>query len=80
LLDLVSSFTTTSGAQHALVDVWFARAPALSELLHAPATDVLAGEGAGPTQAAAPAMSLAAAEPDASGPHAGIRRNGSGHR
>jgi len=46
LIGLVSSYTTSDGAQHAMADVWFAKeatpaTPKLSELLAGPAADVL---------------------------------------
>ena len=63
LIGLVSSYTTTDGAQHEMADVWFAReavsaAPKLSELLAAPAGEVLPA-----SLAAAPATAPTA------GPH-----------
>jgi len=50
LLGLTSGYTTTDGATHAMADVWFAKdtgaaaAPALGDLLAAPAADVLPGD------------------------------------
>jgi len=71
LLGLTSSYTTTTGATHAMDDVWFAKetsgttsaatapatsttaatTPALSDLLAAPATDVLPGGSSSSTTA-----------------------------
>jgi hypothetical protein len=71
LLGLTSSYTTTTGATHAMDDVWFAKdttgtasastapatsttaatTPALSDLLAAPATDVLPGGASSSTTA-----------------------------
>jgi hypothetical protein len=57
LLGMVSSYTTTDGAQHAVADVWFSKdaqaaAPQLGDLLSAPSADVLPGApGAGSTVA-----------------------------
>jgi hypothetical protein len=49
LLGLTSSYTTSDGAQHAMADVWFAKdaaAPALGDVLAAPAAEVLPGHAA----------------------------------
>jgi hypothetical protein len=60
LLGLTSSFTTSDGTQHDMADVWFAKQqaepaalPAASELLSAPATDLLGGLGSSATTVAA---------------------------
>jgi hypothetical protein len=56
---LVSSYTTADGQSHEMADVWFSRqaepAPALGELLSAPAGELLGGDGgiAAPASAAA---------------------------
>ena len=61
LLGMVSGYTGTDGSQHAVADVWFAKqaaalaAPALGDLLAAPAPDLLAGGSAPATTHAAPA-------------------------
>ena len=86
LLGLTSSYTTTDGSTHAMADVWFAKdttttaaattttaTPALSDLLAAPATDLLPGHT---TDAAATvaASHAAAATHDASALH-GLTQN-----
>jgi hypothetical protein len=76
LLGLVSSYTTTDGAQHAMADVWFAKdrptaPPALNELLAAPTVDVLQGTSA----ASAPASGTAAPQAAPAAAPVGIDRH-----
>uniref|UniRef100_UPI0037BEF987 hypothetical protein n=1 Tax=Ideonella sp. TaxID=1929293 RepID=UPI0037BEF987 len=64
LLGLVSDYTTADGATHAMADVWFAKgeapAPALGELLAAPAEGLLQETSQAATVAqAAPAAVMA---------------------